>query len=603
MNNTLELLAPAKNVDFGIAAVNHGADAVYIGASRFGARAAAGNDLADIARLTHHAHRYRAKVYVTLNTILFDDELADARHLIHELYDAGIDALIVQDMGILEMDLPPLPLFASTQCDNVTPQKVKFLEDVGFKRVILARELSIDQIRAVRAATTVDLEAFVHGALCVSYSGRCYASQAVCGRSANRGECAQVCRQAYDLYEGDRQLKKGKYLLSLKDLDLSAWLGQLAHAGVSSFKIEGRLKDLAYLKNTTALYRRELDRIIEKTPAYRKASSGTVSLGFTPDAAKTFNRGSCHYFINGRTKAMASFDTPKFYGEYVGTVNHVYRDSFSVDGNVQFHNADGITFFDANGELQGTNINKVEGAIIYPNRMQGITYGLKIYRNHDTAFDAQLSRDATKRTIGVDLRLSADGGVPVLAATDEDGVSITVRGETVCEAAREAEKARDTITQQLSKLGNTMFCARTVTVSSDPVPHIPMSVINDLRRRAAEGLESIRSKTYVRAAAGIVPNEVPFPASGLDYTANVSNAKARAFYARHGVSAVEQAFELRPRKKGDVLMTTKYCLLHEIGKCRKTTAADKPFFLENNGKRYLIETDCAACEMRLIQTS
>jgi putative protease len=601
MNNTLELLSPAKNADYGIAAVKHGADAVYVGASRYGARAAVGNDIADIARLVAFAHRYRAKVYCTLNTILYDDELADAERIAHELCDAGVDALIVQDMAFAEMGLP-LPLFASTQCDNMTPEKVTFLEDVGFKRVILARELSLDQIRAVRARSTVDLEAFVHGALCVSYSGRCYFSQAVCGRSANRGECAQPCRQTYDLYENGRLIAKNKHLLSLKDLDLSAWLSQLVDAGISSFKIEGRLKDEAYLKNITALYRRELDRIIEGTPRYRKASSGSVTFGFVPDAAKTFNRGSIAYFVNGRSKGHASFDTPKFFGEYVGTVSNLYRDSFKLDTDVTCNNADGITFFDASGELQGTNINSVKDGIVYPNRMTGIAKGTKIYRNHDAAFAAALARDTTKRTVGVSMRVDVVDGIPVLTLTDEDGICVTISAETACEAARDQEKAKVTISQQLEKLGQTMFHAVSIDVVSLPVPHIPISAINDLRRRGIDALEKARAAAYVRTEASIEPNAVPYPQRELDYTANVANEKARAFYTRHAVTKIDPALETRRSSAGDTLMTTKYCILHEMGKCRKGMKTQAEYQLENNGRRYLIETDCTACEMRVVRT-
>jgi putative protease len=401
-------------------------------------------------------------------------------------------------------------------------------------------------------------------------------------------------------YDEDAELiKKEKHLLSLKDLDLSAWIGQLASAGITSFKIEGRLKDISYLKNVTALYRRELDRIIEQTTTYRKASSGTVTFGFEPDAAKTFNRGTTPYFINGRTKQQASFDTPKFFGEYVGTVDHLYRDSFSLDGAVVFHNGDGITFFDANGELLGTNINSVDGGIIYPNKMLGIAKGLKIYRNHDAAFEALLSRDTTKRTVAVDLRLTGENGLPLLTVTDEDATVVTVRGESVCEPARNGEQAKATIALQLSKLGTTIFTARGVEIASDPIPHMPISAINELRRKAVETLEDARALRFARDEAIVTPNDVPYVCAKLDYTANVANVNAKAFYARHGVTKIEDAYELRSRQKGDVVMTTKYCLLNEIGQCRKLTKSEKKYSLENNGKRYLIDCDCDACEMRI----
>ena len=385
----IELLAPAKNLECGLAAVDHGADAVYIGAPRFGARAAAGNSLDDIARLVDYAHLYGVRIYVTVNTILRDEELADTQAMIWELYRAGVDALIVQDMGLLELDLPPIPLHASTQMDNRTPEKVRFLADVGFRQVVLARELSLQDIRRVHeACPDVSLEVFVHGALCVSYSGQCYVSQACFGRSANRGECAQFCRLAFDLEDArGRKIVHDKHLLSLKDLNQSDVLEQLLDAGATSLKIEGRLKDVAYVKNVTAAYRRKLDDLFKRRREYVKASSGEVRLTFRPQLDKSFSRGFTHYFLLGRERDVASFDTPKSLGEEMGTVKEVRGNSLVVSGVKPFNNGDGVCFLDESGKLRGFRINRAEGNRLYPQEKPHIPQRTVLYLNFENDFD------------------------------------------------------------------------------------------------------------------------------------------------------------------------------------------------------------------------
>ena len=425
----IELLAPAKNVEIGQQAILHGADAVYIGAPRFGARSTAGNSIADLTRLIDFAHRFDARVYITLNTILRDDELRDAERLIHELYKIESDALIVQDMGITRLDIPPIALHASTQADNRTPEKVKFLEQCGFSQVVLARELSLGQINEIARSVQVPLEVFVHGALCVSYSGQCYLSEAMCGRSANRGECAQYCRLPYTLIDGKGNvIAKDKHLLSLRDLNQSDRLEELLDAGVSSFKIEGRLKDMAYVKNCTAYYRQELDKIFKRRPEYRTASTGHSSIEFTPRLEKSFNRGFTHYFLDGRTpEPIASPDTPKSLGEYVGKVKQSDKNTFTIAGLTPIHNGDGLCFANNKGEFEGVRVNRVEGNRIFPASRIEITPHTVLYRNFDFEFDKRLSRPSADRRIDVEITLYDVPGGYALYMKDECGNHTTIR--------------------------------------------------------------------------------------------------------------------------------------------------------------------------------
>ncbi|MCL4402444.1 MAG: U32 family peptidase, partial [Acidobacteria bacterium] len=474
---SIELLAPARDLACGIAAIDCGADAVYIGAPRFGARAAAGNQPEDIAALVRHAHRYWARVYVTLNTLLRDDEIEPARRLAWQLHETGIDGLIIQDMGLLEAGLPPLPFIASTQMHNHTPERVAFLERVGFRRAILARELELEEVRAIRrAAPQIELECFVHGALCVCYSGQCYLSYALGGRSGNRGECAQPCRKPYTLVDaGGKVLEQRGHLLSLRDLNLSDHLPELLDAGVTSFKIEGRLKDRAYVANVVAHYRQKLD-----AARVQRSSSGTAVPGFAPDPSKTFNRGYTTYFLHGRGAALSSVETPKMRGERVGRVVSVDQRAFTLDGGPQLHPGDGLCCFDAAGRLRGTVVNGVAGRTITPDRMDAIAPGISLYRNHDHEFLARVEKSRPERRIAVRVALGR-----TLAIEDEDGVRAEV-GLGAISSAHKPEQARETIVRQLGKTGDTEFACKVVEVTADPVPFLPVSVLNALRWKLEE---------------------------------------------------------------------------------------------------------------------
>jgi putative protease len=609
----IELLAPAKNLETGMAAINCGADAIYIGAARFGARESAGNSLSDIQSLVSYAHKYWARVYVTLNTLLFDEELPQAERMAHELYEAGADALIIQDAGLLELDLPPLPLFASTQMHNYTPERVAFLEKVGIQRVILARELSLEQIREIRAQTSIELETFIHGALCVSYSGQCYMSYALGGRSGNRGQCAQPCRRAYRLVDGSGNvLEDGRYLLSLHDLNLSDDLGALLDAGVCSFKIEGRLKDTAYVRNVVGHYRQKLDALLEGRKL-RPAASGSVKLDFTPDPRKTFNRGYTSYFLHGRKGPVGSIDTPKSLGEPVGRVTRLGRNSFQLDGEVEIHRGDGLCFLNRQRELAGTTVNDVQGTAIFPDKMEGLATGMAIYRNHDHAFVAQLEKSQAERKIGVQFRLAATLNGLALFARDENGCEAMAAMAVEKVPAEKPEQAAAAIEKQLRKLGGTPFeCS---FVRNDlPEPYfIPLSTLNALRRAALENLETQRLAEFSRLRAtaggrgGAIKNEAPYPEKTLTYLGNVLNEKARAFYRRHGVTEIQPAAESGLEMRGRKVMTTKHCIKHQLGYCArfslsKNTPPARPqelALVDEQGNRYPLRFNCARCEMEV----
>jgi len=600
ITRTLELLSPAKNLEQGVAAIGYGADALYIGAPRFGAREAASNSFEDVEKLIRYAHRYQAKVFVVLNTIVYENELEEAAKVARWAYNAGADALIVQDMAFLEMGLPPIALHASTQTHNISPQKAKFLADVGFERVILARELSLQQIADIRSHTDVELEGFVHGALCVSYSGQCYLSESITGRSANRGACAQPCRSAYDLVDGAGKIYlKNKHLLSLKDFNLSHSIRELADAGICSFKIEGRLKNIDYVKNITGLYRKELDAILEGTSKYRKASSGKVFLGFTPDAQKSFNRGFTGYFTQKREDNLTGFNTAKATGAMVGTVTGVGKTSFEMDAKVPLSNGDGICFIAAGGTLVGTNINKVDGRTVFPNRMDGITKGIQLFRNYDHRFAKKLESSTTERLVDISISFKYADGRVFIVAQDADGFSAELVAEEVFEIAQKADRALQNIEQQLSKSGGGMFEVVRVSVDCPEVPFIPMSTLNGYRRELLEMIVQKRMESLPKAGAAIVPSDIPYPEKILDYSANVVNSLSRKFYERHGVLQIDEGYELS-HVEGARLMTTKYCLRYELGACLKTATASKlqePLFLDNNGQRFRLEFDCQRCQM------
>lgn len=533
VSRPIELLAPAKTADIGIEAVLHGADAVYIGGPCFGARAAAANRVDDIARLVDFAHRYEARVYVALNTLLYDDELKPAERLITELYRVGVDALIVQDMGVLRLDIPPIALHASTQTDNRTVEKVRFLYDAGFSRVVLARELSGDQIRTIAEAVPVELEVFVHGALCVSYSGQCYLSRALSGRSANRGECAQYCRLPYTLLDADRRpLIRDKHLLSLKDMNRTDRLEALLDAGATSLKIEGRLKELSYVKNVTAWYRRRLDEIFERRPEYRATSSGRVELSFDPMPQKSFNRGFTRYFFDGRPdKDMGSPDTPKSLGEPIGRVAQVRGAALKVQGGEVLHNGDGLCFLNKKGAFEGFRVNRVEEAVVYPFEKLNISSGVLLYRNYDRLFEQTLQKKSAQRRIPVDLQLYEIPRGFALKITDDSGRSAVVARDWEKEEARTPQSENQKA--QLSRLGDTCFFARSVNVLSEKAYFLPASLLADLRRAAVERMMLVRRLSY-RPSRRREEGSASYPVSELDYLGNVSNASARAFYGLMG---------------------------------------------------------------------
>jgi putative protease len=597
----IELLAPAKDLESGRAAINHGADAVYIGAPKFGARAAAGNSLNDIAKLIQYAHRYWANVYVAINTILFDDELDEAQAIVRSLSEAGADALIIQDMGLLELDLPPIPLFASTQTHNYSLEKIQFLEKVGFQRVILARELSLKQLKEIRANTSFDLEFFIHGALCVSFSGQCYLSQATQGRSANRGACAQPCRLPYTLSDGSGKiLAKDKYLLSLKDLNLSEYLRDLIDAGVSSFKIEGRLKDINYVKNVTAFYRQRIDEILETDSSLSSASSGRTMLAFQPDPSRTFNRGFTDHFIRRRNKDILSSHTPKSVGACLGKVGKTRRDHFLLETSEALHNGDGICFFDQQEVLCGTNINKVERNKIYPSELKGIEERTMIYRNYDHQFAKTLQENKTKRLINVKMQFEEIESGFVLSIVDDDDVKVSVVQKVEKTPAKNLAVAEETVRRQFMKLGDSIFVSERLNIIWSQPYFIPVSVCNELRREAIAQLEEKRMKRFPRHHSSIIPNSEPYPMTHLDYSANVANKKSESFYRRHGVEIIEPAFELQHNKRATV-MTMKHCLRFQYDLCAgQGTANADPLFLQDAKNTYRLEFDCEACQMKIV---
>lgn len=599
----IELLAPAKNLECGIAAIDHGADAVYIGAPKFGARAAAVNSLEDIAALVEYAHLYNARIYVTVNTILKDEELQETEKMIWALFRAGVDALIVQDMGITGLNLPPIPLHASTQMDNRTVEKVRFLADAGFRQVLLARELSLREISKIHeACPDVPLEIFVHGALCVSYSGQCYVSQACFGRSANRGECAQFCRLPFSLVDAEgRVIVKDKHLLSLKDLNQSDELEALLDAGASSFKIEGRLKDVSYVKNVTAAYRRKLDAIFARRKEYARASSGSCRYAFNPQLDKSFSRGFTHYYLHGRTKDVFSFDTPKSLGEEMGTMKEARGNYLTVAGLKSFNNGDGVCYIDEQGRLQGFRINRVEGNKLYPQEMPRIKPRTVLYRNFDQEFEKILARKSSERRIAVSVRLTDTPFGFALTLTDEDDNSVTLS------LAREKEPARtpqeENLKTQLAKFGNTPFEAVRIDIDFAGNWFLPASVLADFRRQAVEKLISARRINYRRELFVLKPTAHAFPQSTLTYLGNVMNAQAVSFYAGHGVASIAPAFERAPAEKA-VLMFCKHCLRYSMGWCpvhqRERSPYREPYYLvSTDGKRFRLEFDCKNCQMKV----
>ena len=601
----IELLSPAKDLNCGMEAINHGADAVYIGAPKFGARAAAGNSLEDIRELCDYAHLYGARIYVTLNTILKEEELEEAERMIWDLWHAGTDALIVQDMGITRLNLPPIPLHASTQTDNRTPEKVRFLQAAGFTQVVLARELSLNEIRRIAEATTVPLEVFVHGALCVSYSGQCYLSAALSGRSANRGECAQYCRLPYTMVDATgAEIVTHKHLLSLKDMNRSDQLEALLDAGVSSLKIEGRLKDVDYVKNITAYYRKKLDALLSRRPEYRRASAGRSTYTFEPVAEKSFNRGFTPFLLEGRTADITAFNTPKSLGEPVGTVKEIKGNSFTVAGLKQLNNGDGLVFFNRKGELEGFRVNRVEANRVIPLDMPQLAPKTPLYRNFDQVFDKLLAKPSAERRLSVKIEFLDNPFGFTLCMEDETGARIMLAEPFAKELARREQQ--DNIRTQLSKLGNTPFEASEVVVGLSENWFVPSSLLADMRRRGVEKLLEVRRARYPRETVKRVrPSEpIPFPERSLTYLGNVANGKARSFYQDHGVEQVDPAFELSPRK--DVpLMFTKHCLRYSMGWCptyqKNKSPYKEPYYLLYKDTCLRLQFDCKHCQMLVFE--
>ena len=603
MQHPLELLAPAKDLACGMAAINHGADAVYIGAPRFGARAAAGNSLQDIEKLVVHAHQFSARVYIALNTLFTDRELDEAVRLVHQLYNVGADALIIQDMGLLECDLPPIPLHASTQTNNRTVEKVRFLEQVGFQQVVLARELSLDEIREISAATTVPLECFVHGALCVSYSGQCYISEMVSGRSANRGECAQFCRHQYTLRDAvGRVLEKDRYLLSLKDLDLSAHLEELIAAGVSSFKIEGRLKDINYVKNVTAFYRRLLDNEIDNDSKLVRASSGRCNFAFTPDPAKSFNRGRTEYFLNGPTNTPGQPDTSKSMGELLGKVEKSDKGAFTLRTAVVLHNGDGLCYFNSDGLLVGLKANRVEGKKIFHRERISPPVGTELYRNHDVDFIKHLQASEQCRSLQVKVLVEETAEGLRCLLEDQDGICSQQELRCEKEVARQPGMSKGLIERQMVKSGGTVFEVTDLLVQVDDALFVRAAEVNELRRLAFAGHLQERLRSYQRQKSAFLVSDIPWLSSRVTYLDNITNSRAEAFYRRHGVTDFDFAREGLAGEDDVALMTTRYCIKAQLGLCPKLAGGKgvqihEPLSLADNTGEYELEFDCRRCEM------
>ena len=648
----IELLSPAKNLEVGVAAINHGADAVYIGGPSFGAREKVGNSIEDIEKLCNHAAIYDAKVYVTLNTLLFDNELEQARKIAWDCYNAGVDALIVQDMALLMMDMPPIALHASTQCNNTTAEKVKFLEDVGFKQVVLARELSINEINNIRSKTTVPLEFFVHGALCVSYSGQCYLSHVIGHRSANRGACAQPCRLKWNLEdENGNVLIANRHLLSLRDMNNSKNLEELIDAGITSFKIEGRLKDADYVKNTTAYYRRTLDEIIERRSDLERASRGISTPSFEPNLEKSFSRGFTDYFIHGRQKNIDAPFTPKSMGEYIGEIKKIdgKRLTVKLKEGVALRNGDGLCFLDENNELQGFNVNGVEGNVILASTVISTeakrngeilhqrkhsskedfstTISLRsmsarndaLYRNYDIQWQRSVENSTGNRKLAIKLELCETTDGYKLTAVNEN---VSVCLQCPKDIANNSEKALDTIRTKLSQWGDTKFVVENIDIQLNTIYFIPASVLGEMKRQLVAELEkelvelSFRLKRSKAERNGEISvkqkqcdiqlSEIsPLPSvgrnDGLSYLANVTNSLSRKFYENHGVTHIDDGMEKSMPEGEIVVMTTKHCIRYANGMCAKEIGKPAtPLYLSNDRGRFRLDFDCKNCCMKVV---
>ncbi|MEO8236230.1 MAG: U32 family peptidase [Flavobacterium sp.] len=607
MKKKVEILAPAKNLVQGIAAINAGADAVYIGSPLFGARTNATNSIEDIAEMVTYAHLFKAQVFVVINTILYENELEPCRQLIHQLYTIGVDALIVQDMSIMEMDIPPIVIHASTQANNRDPKHVKFLKDAGMQRVVLARELNLDQIREISEATDVELEFFVSGALCVSFSGNCYMSIAGGERSANRGSCAQNCRLPYNLTDGTgKTLIENSHLLSIKDLDLSDQLPNLIEAGVTSFKIEGRLKDIVYVKNNTSYLRKKLDAFLENNDTFQKASSGRTFYNFEAEMDRSFNRGYTDYFVNKRKEKIGNWESPKSQGQVIGKLIEIKANGYVIENHEKLNNGDGLYFLNEQGEADGTQVNIIIGNIVVPNTLKPLAVGTMIYRNSDAEFNKIVEKEnSVVRKIGVNLHFTETLDGFQLVATDEDGHQSTATLQIEKEVAKNEASTIPNIKINLAKTGNTPFIVDDIKVNFSNNWFLPISKVNEIRREALEKLIDIRINEYHREEFQITKTDHPYPVEKLDFTYNVSNHLAKAFYKRHGVTEIEKAFELQWDPGKARVMTTKYCVKYELGKCarfQRETMGEKvvePLTLTHGENAYKLKFNCKPCEMEI----
>lgn len=607
MKKKIEILAPAKDLLHGMAAINSGADAVYIGAPQFGARSNAHNSMEDVAALVNYAHLYHAQVFVVINTILYDNELETCRQMIWELYHIGVDALIIQDMAIMEMELPPIVLHASTQANNRDPKNIKFLADAGIKRVVLARELNLHQIKEISETTDVELEFFVTGALCVSFSGNCYMSVANGERSANRGSCAQNCRLPYNLIDGHGEtLIKNSHLLSIKDFDVTDQIPNLIEAGIVSFKIEGRLKDMVYVKNNVSFLRKKIDAFLEQNPNYTKASSGKCTFTFDSELNRTFNRGYTDYFVNERHQSIGSWESPKSKGQYIGKLIKTIGNSYEIENGHLLNNGDGLCFINENNEADGIYVNRAENGIVYPNVLKEIKDGTFIYRNNDAAFIKIVEReDSAVRKISTTLVLTENENGFALTATDEDGFVSQVQLEYAKEPTKNNLSIEDNIKTQLAKTGFTPYTADEITIQFSENWFLPISKINEMRRTVYEQLTEIRLKNYKREEHQIVKTDHPFPVDQLDFTYNVANKMARKFYERHGVTEIEKAFELQWDPGKSRVMTTKYCIKYELERCPKyhpehrDKKVKEPLVLKQGELEYKLKFNCKPCEMEI----
>lgn len=597
----IELLSPAKNTEIGIAAINNGADAVYIGAPAFGARKAASNSIEEIQTLVEYAHRFHCRVFVTLNTVIYDDELPEVEKLIHRLYEIGVDAIIIQDAGILKLNLPPISLHASTQMHNYDIERIKFLDKLGIQRIVLARELSLEQIKEIRTAVKAELEVFIHGALCVSLSGQCYLSCYLNGRSANRGECAQPCRMKWTVKDSNNKiLIKDKHVLSLKDLNLSRYLEQLIEAGVDSFKIEGRLKDENYVVNTTNHYHSLINNILTHHSELTRVSVGTISTSFIADPERSFNRGYTDYFIEQRKQNMVNMDTPKSVGKQVGTVKQVKGNCMTVQCSETINNGDGLCWFEK-GELKGIRINSVEGATLICNEPVTAQPETQLYRNYDHKFVMQLEKEKSTRKIKIQITAMAEAQHLKLTVTDETGITADYTSPEIFEKATNSTQL-ERITQQLTKCGDSdFFCIESRYISEEPL-FIPVALINAARRQLLNQLVKKREQHREIVRMGkIDPTNHYLPQ--IHWQQNVVNKNAETFYKEHGADTVEPGFEKQTDTKDKELMRTRYCLLYELGRCKKENKNSDlqfPLYICNDKQQFRLEFECGECFMKLL---